>query len=88
MIFVVLLRRVVCFKNVCKWGNVVTTSEVFSNVMLSVSRLAARSASTSLLFRSYGKVRELAATVPGKKPVVCSPEEVVECVKSNDKVIY
>ena len=58
------------------------------NVMLSVSRLAARSASTSLLFRSYGKIRELAATVPGKKPIVCTPEEVVECVKSDDKVFF
>lgn len=62
-------------------------NEVLINVMLSVSRLAARSASTSLLFRSYGKIRELAATVPGKNPVVCSPEEVVECVKSDDKVL-
>lgn len=55
-------------------------------MMLSVSRLAAKSISTSVFSRSYGRIRELAATVPGKKPIVCSPEEVVECVKSNDKV--
>ena len=54
--------------------------------MLAVSRLAIKGASTSLLSRSYGRIREVAATAPGKKPVVCSPEEVVECVKSNDKV--
>ena len=74
------------FTNYRKGGNRETFGVVARNVMLSVSRLAVRTASTCLFSRSYGKIRELASTVPGKKPVVCSAEEVVECVKSNDKV--
>ena len=37
--------------------------------------------------RSYGKIRELTATVPNKMPKVCSSEEVVESIKSGDHVI-
>ena len=56
--------------------------------MLSVSKLAAKSISGSLFFRSYGKIRELTSTVPGKMPKVCTSEEVVETVKSGDRVWY
>ena len=54
--------------------------------MLSVSKLAAKSISTSVSSRSYAKLRELTAPVPGKMPQDCSPEEVVGCIKSGDKV--
>ena len=54
--------------------------------MLSLSKLATKSVSTTVLSRSYSKIRELSATVPGKMPQVCSPEEVVGCIKSGDKV--
>ena len=54
--------------------------------MLAVSKLAVKSVSGSLFFRSYGKIRELTSTVPNKMPKVCSPEEVVGVVNSGDKV--
>ena len=54
--------------------------------MLSLSKLATKSVSTTVLSRSYSKIRELSATVPGKMPQVCSPEEVVGCIKSGDRV--
>ena len=54
--------------------------------MLAVSKLAARSISGSILCRSYGKIRELTSTIPGKMPKVCTSEEAVETVKSGDRV--
>ena len=55
--------------------------------MLSFSRVAAKRISTRISSRSYGKIRELTATVPNKMPKVCSSEEVVESIKSGDHVI-
>ena len=55
--------------------------------MLAISKLAARSISGSICCRSYGKIRELTSTIPGKMPKVCTAEEAVETVKSGDKVI-
>lgn len=54
--------------------------------MLSLSRFAVKSISTSFASRSYGKIRELTATVPNKMPKVCSSEEVVESINSGDRV--
>ena len=55
--------------------------------MLSFSRVAVKRISTRISSRSYGKIRELTATVPNKMPKVCSSEEVVESIKSGDHVI-
>lgn len=81
--FLLFLAFFVCFTQSEKRG--ISGCESFTP-MLSFSRLAAKRISTRISSRSYGKIRELTATVPNKMPKVCSSEEVVETIKSGDRV--
>ena len=82
--FLLFLAWIVCFTH---WRNVEFLCCESFTPMLSFSRVAAKRISTRISSRSYGKIRELTATVPNKMPKVCSSEEVVESIKSGNHVI-